>query len=124
MIKESDIQTQLVTLLDLVLPSDSIRHHSPNEGMHRPQYRAKQARMGMTSGWPDLEIMVPDVFFRCGVEPATIFIELKTPTGRVSDKQRLVMAKLEALGCHVAVCRSVQESVKFLAELLDVDLPA
>ena len=30
-------------------------HHSPNEGMHKPQYHVKQNRMGRRKGWPDLE---------------------------------------------------------------------
>ena len=112
--KESEIQEQVIKVLDGTLPNGSLRHHSPNEGLHKPHYRAKQARLGMVSGWPDIEIFVPAESFRLGKLPAPIFIELKSATGRLSDKQRLVLAMLEQLGCYTMVCRSVAEVLEFL----------
>ena len=118
MTSEATIQEQLIQYLDLVLPDEALRHHSPNEGMHKPHYRAKQARMGMTSGWPDIEIYAPASFFRKGKRPATIFIELKSPTGRLTDKQRLVLEKLDQLGCYTEVCKSFESAVDFLKGIL------
>lgn len=118
MTSEAAIQEQLINYLDLVLPDGSLRHHSPNEGMHKPHYRAKQARLGMTSGWPDVEIYCPASFFRKGKPPASIFIEMKSATGRVSDKQQLVLEKLDALGCYTQVCKSMEEAVDFLRGIL------
>ena len=112
--KEFEIQEQVIKVLDGTLPNGSLRHHSPNEGIRKPQYRAKLARMGMVSGFPDLQIFVPAESFRLGKSPAPIFIELKSATGRLSDKQRLVLAMLDQLGCYTMVCRSVAEVLEFL----------
>jgi hypothetical protein len=117
---EAEIQEQVVKLLGIALPSGSLLHHSPNEGMHKPHYRAKQARMGMLSGWPDIEIFVQPTWFRPGIRWSPIFIEMKSAKGRISDKQKDVLATLDRVGCHTMVCRSVHEVIEFLNSLIEL----
>jgi len=111
---------QVVKFLDIVLPEGALRHHSPNEGMHKAHYRAKQSRLGMLSGWPDLELIVPTKGFKKKVRPAPIFIELKSATGRLSDNQKVVLQKLDEAGAYTMVCRSVAEVADFLKGLLKI----
>ena len=81
--KESDLQVQVCNLLDLILPDNSIYHHSANEGAgNKVQFYRKLKRMGFKSGWPDLEIVTPQ-------KPA-IFLELKRPGNYATKNQNIV----------------------------------
>ena len=115
---EADIQEQVITWLDIALPAGSLRHHSPNEGMHKAHYRKKQARLGMLSGWPDIELFVQRHWYLEGIRWAPIFIELKSATGRLSDNQKIVLQKLDEAGCYTMVCRSLLEVTDFLGGLI------
>ena len=117
-VSEAEIQEQVVKLLDITLPNGSLLHHSPNEGMHKPHYRQKQIRQGLQSGWPDLEIFVQPTWFLEGVRWSTIFIEMKSEKGRVSDKQKEVLEMLDRIGCYTQVCRSLTEVLDFLRGLI------
>ena len=117
-LSEAEIQEQVIKVLDLTLPLGSLKHHSPNEGMHKPHYRKKQAKFGMLSGWPDIEIFVQRHWFHDDVRWAPIFIELKSEKGRLSDNQKVVLQKLDEAGCHTMVCRSVLEVQDFLNGLI------
>ena len=117
-LSEAEIQEQVIKVLDLTLPLGSVRHHSPNEGMHKPHYRKKQAKFGMLSGFPDIEIFVQRHWFHDDVRWAPIFIELKSEKGRLSDNQKVVLQKLDEAGCHTMVCRSVLEVQDFLNGLI------
>ena len=68
---ETDLQKQVIKYLDLVLPKQSLVHHSPNEGNHKIQYFHKQKLMGVVKGFPDLMILLP--------KTKPLFIELKQP---------------------------------------------
>jgi len=117
-IKEAEIQMQVIKWLDLVLPLGSLRHHSPNESLARPQYRKKQGRMGLRKGWPDLELFVQRTWFHQGVAWSPIFIELKSEKGRVSPEQKEVLQMLDEIGCYTMVCRSLLEVEDFLKGLI------
>lgn len=52
-------------------------------------------------GWPDLTLVLP-----CGT---VLFVELKTPRGRLSELQKHVIGKLEANNANVYVIRSIDE---------------
>jgi hypothetical protein len=117
-LSEAEIQEQVIQVLDLTLPLGSLKHHSPNEGMHKPHYRKKQSRLGMLAGWPDIEIFVQRHWFHDDVRWAPIFIELKSEKGRLSDKQKEVLQMLDEVGCYTMVCRSVLEVQDFLNGLI------
>ena len=103
---EVDLQKTVIKYLDLVLPSQSLVHHSPNEGNHKIQYFHKQKLMGVMKGFPDLMILLPNT--------KPMFVELKQPGNYPTEQQRDVGSLLVALGCEYAVCRSVQDVRAFL----------
>ena len=117
-VSEQQIQMDVIRWLDLVLPSGSLRHHSPNESLARPQYRKKQGKMGLQKGWPDIEIFCQPTWFLEGVAWSPIFIELKSEKGRLTPEQKQVLAALETAGCHTAVCRSVEDVKNFLSQII------
>lgn len=52
---EEQIQIALVEWFQLQYPKAAKKlHHSPNEGQHKVQYRVKQKKMGVSSGFSDL----------------------------------------------------------------------
>ena len=103
---ETDLQKQVIKYLDLVLPSQSLVHHSPNEGNHKIQYFHKQKLMGVVKGFPDLMILLP--------KTKPLFIELKQPGNYPTEQQRNIGSLLIDLGNEYAVCRSLQEVQAFL----------
>lgn len=75
-------------------------HHSPNEGRHKVQYRAKQARMGVSKGFPDLTLYLPRKGF------TGLAIELKSETGkRPSAEQFEWLERLGANGWMACWCK-------------------
>lgn len=101
------IWQQLLRLLpdDATAQSFENRQNGPREG-------ARRKARGCLPGWPDLGIVW---------NSRTYYIELKTPTGRLSPAQMQRHAELRAAGAPVAVCRSLEDVVFFL-ERHDVPL--
>ena len=60
----------------------------------------EETRSGMLKGWPDLEIVLPDI---------VLYVELKTPTGVQSQAQKDVQAKLESLNKKYYIVRTFQQ---------------
>ena len=121
-LREFEIQQSIVEWLSHALPVGSLVHPSPNEGRHNVQFRVKQKRMGMQPGWPDLEILVASIYFKQGIKPAPIFLEVKTDKGRLSKNQTLCLDKLRAISCHVCLVRSIDDAQKFLSELMSLQI--
>lgn len=115
---ETDLHTAVVAWLRLVLPTDCLLHHSPNEGIRRVQYRRKLSRMGLRPGWPDLQIVSPPTHYLPDQRPTGIYIELKAPKGRLSEAQRDVIARLVAARRHVSVCRSLDDVATFVGGII------
>ena len=115
---EYDLQKLVVAWLFAAMPKGSLLHHSPNEGLHKVQYRAKLTRMGMCAGWPDLQLVVPFAHYIDGQRQVDIYIELKAPKGRVSAVQQAVIDQLKAAHRHVSVCRSLDEVQDFLGGII------
>mgnify|MGYP003669924713 FL=1 len=114
---EQEIHTSIVDWLQLALPAQSVVHHSPNEGRHHVAYRQKQKKMGMQTGWPDLELFVSDQSFISGTG-RPIFLEVKSKKGRLRDTQIEILEQLRDLACHVCVVRSIDETEDFLSEII------
>lgn len=68
--------------------------------------------MGVRAGWPDLQLAVP----RAG-KPG-LFIELKSPDGRLTDEQKELLPLIEAQGYAVCVAWSFDESVSAIVNYL------
>jgi len=62
-----------------------------------------QKEAGVRSGFPDL------LFLRA--DKPTVFIEMKSPVGRVSKKQREIRSELLAQGCKWFLCRSAASAL-------------
>jgi hypothetical protein len=97
---EHEIQRQAVQWIRQNTPF--LVYAIPNAGNRRNGMRL--VAEGMVAGMPDLHI------------PAlALWIEMKTPTGKVSPVQDAIHARLAAEGQHVHVCRSVDEVVQAVA---------
>ncbi len=100
---ERALQSAVFDFLSVALPRDAQAFTIPN-GDGR-----MTTAPGTLPGVPDLCVIY---------RGKSIFIELKTKTGRLSDAQRDVHMRLAAAGAVVAVCRSVVEVEEFLAMLI------
>lgn len=56
--------------------------------------------MGLRSGVSDLVLLLPG---------RTIFVEVKTPSGRQSENQRRFQERVQELGCEYYIVRSVED---------------
>ena len=122
---EAAIQKRIVDWLALVLPPDSIIHHSPNEGIRHVAHKRKLRSLGTRWGWPDLEIFVPPSGFLTGEDGfqfAPIFLEVKAKKGRMTESQGEVHRALRNCACHVATVHSIAEVESFLSTLLELNL--
>ena len=113
-LSEYEIHCSIVEYLQLTLPPDTVLHHSPNEGRHNVAFRAKQKRLGMQAGWPDLELLVPRRYWRHEVEQQPIFFEVKSHKGKQSKAQRKIAEKLGGVNAHYFVVRSIDEVAEAL----------
>ena len=67
----------------------------------------KMKAMGYTKGWPDVFIPVPNKGYM------GIFIEFKTPKGKVCKKfQEPLLEKLHNYGYKTVICRSTEEAIE------------
>ena len=71
-----------------------------------------------TAGWPDLELFIDRAWWRADLPWSPIFLEIKTPKGRVSPAQTAVHAELQAAGCAVEIVRSVEDVTEVLGNYL------
>ena len=80
-------------------------HHSPNGGKRDIREAARLKNQGVMSGFPDLFLFVSRNQFH------GLFIEMKSPQGRVSSNQKEVMQRLEEQGYKCVVCNSFESAV-------------
>ncbi len=108
---EADIQRAIVHTLRIVLPRDAIIHHSANEvGAGSKAARQRQAiltGMGVVAGFPDLIVLTGG---------RVLFLEVKSPTGRLSPAQREFRDKVQAQDFGWALVRSVEDALGALAD--------
>ncbi len=114
---EDDLQRQVILMLKNRLLSNTLYHHSPNEGMRKVQFKMKLKSMGTRFGWPDLEIFAP-AHETITSKNETLFVELKLNKGKLSPNQVSIRDSLISAGFPWALCRSVEEVETFLAEHL------
>lgn len=72
--------------------------------------RVRMKSMGLTAGFPDLQLMVPGSFINEEDISHGLFIELKTPKGIVSLCQKDYHEKLRRQHYTVVICRSFEEA--------------
>lgn len=84
----------------------------PNAGKRSPAVAGRMKAEGLTAGVPDLCLPVARGGF------AGLWIEMKSPTNGLTDKQKEWKEKLEAEDHKVLVCRSSQEAIAEIREYL------
>ena len=114
---EDDLQRQVILMLKNRLLSNTLYHHSPNEGVRKVQFKMKLKSMGTRFGWPDLEIFAP-AHETITSKNETLFVELKLAKGKLSPNQVSIRDSLISAGFPWALCRSVEEVETFLGEHL------
>ena len=103
--READIQRDIVRFLRAALPAGAIVHHSPNEtGASTRAGRTRQAilaGMGVCPGWSDLVVLA---------DGRVLFLEVKTPAGRLSPAQRAFRDLAIEQGFGFVVVRSIDDA--------------
>lgn len=109
--REAPIQRAVVAYLRLVMPPACIVHHSPNEGVRggvRGVLDGKRKReAGQVAGFPDVV---------CVTYRGVLFFEVKAEGGRMSEAQKDIRRRIEAMGHRYAVVRSVDDVRESLTE--------
>lgn len=85
------------------LPKHTPRHYIfsvPNGGLRNKREAVKMKATGLKAGVSDLIVLQPN---------RTIFVELKTPIGRQSDKQKEFEQIVRDLGFEYHLVRSLDE---------------
>lgn len=88
-------------------------NHSANEGKRTAAEGNKLVKMGMSKGFPDLEIPLP-VGNKHG-----LFIEFKTSKGTTSFEQKKWLEYLNNSGYVAEVARSYTEAVNILTRYME-----
>lgn len=101
----------------------------PNAGWRSPATAAIMKAEGLRAGVPDLLLAVPrhrqvahanSMMSQYSTEFCSgIFLELKTPEGRVARNQETYHALLRAQGYRVEVVRSFDQAVEVISNYLD-----
>lgn len=107
---ESGIQQAVVQWFRLQYPRYIIAA-VPNGGFRNAKEAAIMKREGILAGFSDLIIIA---------EHNVLFLEVKTPDGRLSEKQNEFQKKVCALGFEYIVCRSFDESALAIERWLKV----
>jgi VRR-NUC domain len=107
-ISEHSIQVSLVSELVYKLRPEIVRCAIPNGGLRNARVAQQLKAEGLQPGMPDLCFAMEEG--RCN------WIELKTDKGSLSDFQWGIRRKLENLGHHWALARSVEEALEHLAK--------
>lgn len=109
--REGPIHREILAHLRASLPGAKVHHSANSIGLSGPQIMRQIAHneaMGTIKGWPDLTCILPG--------PGVVFFEVKAPGNSPDADQKALHHDLRALGCRVAVVRSVAEVDEALAE--------
>ena len=110
---EDHLQKQVAEMLAERLPAGAVWSAIASGGKRSKAAAGKLKAQGVRPGAPDLVVIDPAG--ACG-QGATVWIELKTASGVVSqDQQRWLRAAATCAGVYVAVCRSLAEVETALA---------
>lgn len=104
---ENDIQRQCVGWFRTQYPKCIIAHHR-NEGTANPRQVNAWKSLGYVPGIADIECVFPG--------GRLLYIELKTPKGKVRDTQIAFSQKCEAIGIPYHVVRGLDEFITIVKE--------
>jgi hypothetical protein len=108
---EADLQRAVVQALRVALPRSAILHHSANEvtepGPRGARRQAILVGMGVHPGFADLVVFC---------EGRVLFLELKSPKGRLRPAQAAFRDAVLAQGFGWALVRSLDDALGALAD--------
>lgn len=116
---ENAIHTHIANYLNMVIKRPSRWHtvEVSNQSSGRSAMLRQMAlkRKGVITGWPDIEILWRDE----SKSHATImiFLEVKVPGGKLTEKQEALHKELKEDGHYVYVTHSVDETELILKEI-------
>ena len=93
-------------------PELELLFHIPNGGKRDAREAARFKRLGVKAGVPDLCLPAPRGMFH------GLFIEMKSPDGKVTKNQKEWLTKLAKQGYDTAVCYSFEEAQKKIIEYI------
>lgn len=109
--KESQEQIQLIQWCRQ-FPWGQFLFHIANESVGGYGWMIRNRQMGIRKGVPDLFLPVPMQGYH------GLFIEMKSPKGRLSHEQGQWLKALNTFGYRVAVCKSFDEAKNELEEYM------
>ena len=108
---EADLQRAVVQTLRVILPKGAILHHSANEvtlaGPTGAKRQAILVGMGVHPGFADLMVLC---------DGRVLFLELKSPKGRLSPAQEAFRDAILGQGFGWALVRSLDDALGALAD--------
>src|SRR6056297_2883072 len=108
---EADLQRAVVSALRVALPRSAIIHHCPNEvtepGPRGAKRQAILVGMGVHRGFADLMVLC---------DGRVLFLELKSPKGRLSPAQATFRDAVQAQGFGCALVRTLDDALGALAD--------
>lgn len=102
---EDQLHSNVVSALRIMLPSNAVLHHSPNEGKRGWRAQSWLKRAGTRAGWPDIELIYDGKFYG---------IELKAGTRKPTAIQAATHDDLWAAGARIKICRSIEDVIDAL----------
>jgi len=99
----------------------NLLYHIPNGQNVGPKVGARLKNMGLRPGVPDLCLSIPKMDGRTVIP--SLFIEMKSSRGQLTQQQRQMKELLETQGHRVVVCRSFEEAINAIEEYLALPHP-
>lgn len=108
---ENDFQ---IAVANLIRHYTDKFHHSPNEGLMKPQYGAKRKRMGVSAGFPDFIIIHHK--FISDIPVPGIVIELKVGYNKPTPEQQAWLNYFNEQGWIAFWTNSMDKVIEILKE--------
>lgn len=103
---EQEAVIQWATLMRNARPELLNLYHVPNEGKRSKAEAARQQRLGLRRGVPDLILDYPKGIYH------GLRVEMKVKPNKTTADQEAWLERLERAGYFVAVCYSAQEAIE------------
>jgi hypothetical protein len=111
---ESRIQSQCVVWFkNTYRQQRDLFYQIKNDGLKKKRTAVLDTGMGLTAGIPDTFLAIPTQTH------AGLYVEFKTPEGKLSQEQRRVIPQLEAQGYRVEIVRTLEQFQVLVREYLD-----
>ena len=103
---EQEVVIQWAAIVSHARPELLNLYHVPNEGKRSKAEAARQQRLGLRRGVPDLILDYPKGIYH------GLRVEMKVKPNKTTTDQEAWLERLERAGYFVAVCYSAQEAIE------------